>query len=170
MIKYSSLIPKLTYNGQTISDITHRFALLPSLSEYTTNYTEIDIFENETPEMLSLRIYGSYNYWWLILAINNVIDPLYGWLMSDEEVYNYAELLYGADGMNGHRHYEDEDFKRYDNQNPEETLMPVTQLEWLIYLNDKKRRVNVINPKYLSQIEKIFKDKTKAMKPQIQEI
>jgi|LWDU01.1.fsa_nt_gi hypothetical protein len=169
MIKYSSLIPKLTYNGQSISDITHRFVLTPSLNKFATLYTKIEISDTETPEAVSLRVYGSTNYWWLILAINNVIDPLYDWVMTENEVYEYAELLYGVDGMNEHRHYEDENFVRYSKQNPEENLMPVTQLEWMIHLNDIKRKVNVISQKYLPEIEKIFKDQTKAMKTQVQE-
>lgn len=162
------MMPKMTYNGVSIVDISHRFSLNFSLKEVTTHYTEIQLFEGDTPESVSMRYYGTQDYWWLVLVVNNIIDPLYDWLMSDDEIYNYCKLLYG-DEINAYHHYEDSDFNIYESQNTQENLMPVTNLEWHEHLNEKKRRINIIHSKFLPHIEKKLSEMIKNFKPQFQE-
>jgi|LWDU01.1.fsa_nt_gi hypothetical protein len=166
MIKYNKIYPKFTYNGVLISDISHRFTIQPTLITLAGQYYNISISENSTPESVSMRVYGTTDYWWLILAINNVIDPFYDWLMSDEEVTKYCILSY--DDINSYHHYEDSDFNMYDTDSPEADRTPITNLEWEIHLNDKKRRINVIASKYLPIIESELTNITKQYKPSAQ--
>lgn len=257
MIDYNKIIPKLEYNGVLISDISHRFMLSPKIAELSSEYTNVLISENETPERLSLRMYGTQDYWWLILATNHIIDPFYEWLMTEEEVTSYAEKLHGVDGKNDVKHYEDAEYNIYseswgngsptpfmeshlfeeltrdefsieynyvkqgipywsyipdpsltidghctidtvivDDTNPASesistcvqhggtwdydneiekrwitfNLKPVTHIEWMMHLNDEKRRVNIVQKKHLPELESEFKKMFKGMKQQYQEV
>ena len=94
MPKYSKTLPKLTYNGVTIADITHRIDMLKSVRKYEALYYTIRISEDMTPELLAEKIYGDQDYWWIICTINKVIDPLYDWVKRETEVYAYVDKLY----------------------------------------------------------------------------
>jgi len=167
-MNYKDFFPKIDYNGHTIADITHRFKLLNNVGDYSTTLYNINIDAHDTPERVSLKAYGTTKYWWLILAVNEIVDPLYDWLMTDEEVIRYCESLY--DDINSIHHYEDEDFVYYNENNPEGTLLPVTNMEWHLHLNDKKRRVNIIQKKYLNQVVAELNVVRKAIIPQAQEV
>ena len=56
MAKYTQTLPKLTYNGVTISDITHRIDLLKAVRKYETMYYSVKIAETMTPEKLAETI------------------------------------------------------------------------------------------------------------------
>ena len=57
MPKYSQTLPKLTYNGVTISDITHRIDMLKSVRKYEALYYTVRISEDMTPELLAEQTY-----------------------------------------------------------------------------------------------------------------
>ncbi len=174
MAKYTELLPKLEYNGVSIVDITHRFNMLDSVKRFHSHFYEETIAEGATAEMISFDLYGTHDYWWLIYAINGIIDPFYDWLMSEAELTLFVEKKYDnvcsdgvsideescilADGtwtlgMNIIHHWEDDEFVRFEENNVEQTYEPITNLEWETHLNDTKRRISVIHPDFVRQIE-----------------
>lgn len=166
MIKYQSLLPKLEYKGMTLADISHRFSLYDNVHKLSTDYLKINIVDSDTPERLSLKVYGTQDYWWLICAANNVVDPFYDWLMTDDEIIMYCEKVYGDDGMNDIHHYEDDEFNVYEFDASD--LNPITNLEHHIHENDKKRRVNIVKPEFLGQLETELNLYIKSLKKQQQ--
>lgn len=46
--------------------------------------------DNDTPENIATRLYQRPVYAFLILLINQRFDPYYDWVLSQEELYNYA--------------------------------------------------------------------------------
>lgn len=66
-------------NKETINN-TQEYDLLMTNFEYfkiqrpTTFYT-VTNDDLGRPDLLSLRIYGDQNYWWLLLEVNGVCDP-----------------------------------------------------------------------------------------------
>jgi len=167
MKKYGDLLPKLEYNGVTITDITHRFVMSKGIEKYKGLYFKTTIKQHQTPEVVSHVLYGTTDYWWVICAINNVMDPFYDWVMLESEVYVYAEKIY--DDINDIHHWEDEDYNMFDSNNAEETLEPITNIEWEIYKNDKKLRINTIKPKHIERLAREFQSLTKTVKQQYQE-
>ena len=69
MPKYTQTLPKLTYNGVTIADITHRIDLLRAVRKYETMYYSVKIAETMTPEKLAETVYGNQDLWWIICVI-----------------------------------------------------------------------------------------------------
>jgi hypothetical protein len=111
-MKLSKTMPKLSYNGVPISDISIRFHSLDSARKFYSFFYEYELSYGETAESLSYKLYGSHDHWWILYAINNIIDPFYDWLMTDEEVDRYVELAYG-DKSNDIHHYADESQKTF---------------------------------------------------------
>jgi len=167
MAKYSSMLPELEYNGASIKDITHRIALLDYVSEYSFMFYKQKIENEMTPEKLSLALYNNQDYWWIICAINNIIDPFYDWIMLETEVYAYAEKLY--DNINDIHHWEDNEYNQFDEDSPENDRVPITNIEWEIHKNELKRSVRIVKMEYISKIEKEFKMHMKKIPKQKQE-
>jgi len=167
MAKYTKILPQVTYNGVSICDITHRLDMLKTVMDYETMYYSVNIAENDTPERVAEQYYGNQDYWWIVCAINKVIDPFYDWIMRETEVYAYSEKLY--DDINAVHHYEDANYVQYDEQNAEATLVPVTNLEWEVHLNDKKRQIMLLKATHIPKIADEFAKWMKDTKQQYQE-
>jgi len=145
----------MEYNGVSIADITINFRLTKLTDNLSNFYTNVDIIEGATPELVSFDAYGTTDYWWLVLIANDVIDPFYDWLMRESEVEAYANKLY--DNVNDIHHWEDVEYNEYTENNVDETLTPVTNIEWEIYKNDKKRRISLIRVEDIPRVEEELK-------------
>jgi hypothetical protein len=60
----------------------------------STRYT---IQQGETPEQISNKTYGSPDWYWTILLINNIIDLTNDWPLSDYELDQSIDKKYGDD-------------------------------------------------------------------------
>jgi len=167
MPKYSKTLPKLTYNGVTIADITHRIDMLKSVRKYEALYYTVRISEDMTPELLAERTYGDQDYWWIICTINKVIDPFYDWVKRESEVYAYTEKAY--DDKFAIHHWEDTEYNQYEEDSPENDRVAVTNLDWELYLNDKKRNVLLLKQQHIPKIVEEFNQWMRQTKPQYQE-
>jgi hypothetical protein len=167
MAKYTQVLPKLMYNGVTISDITHRIDLLKSVRKYESLYYSAKIAETMTPEKLALEVYGNQDLWWIICVINKVIDPFYDWVKRESEVYAYTDMAY--DDRNGIHHYEDTEFTHFKEDSPENDRVPITNLVWELHKNDEKRQVMLLKPKHIPKIEAEFAEWMRQTKVQHQE-
>lgn len=168
MAKYTKILPQVVYNGVSITDITHRLDMLKTVQKYATLYYSVRIDETDTPEKVAEQYYGNQDYWWIVCAINKVIDPFYDWVKRETEVYAYAEKLY--DDISGIHHYEDAEFVQYEEQDAESTRIPVTNLEWEIHLNDEMRNIMLLKSSYVPKIADEFMKWMKNTKPQVQEL
>ena len=82
------------YNGTTIPDILKRITLSGNIS--TSNLVDqYTIIEGETPESLSYNYYGSVDYYWTILLLNNIRSRYFNWPMSAKELGDYIVGKYG---------------------------------------------------------------------------
>ena len=167
MPKYSKILPQLTYNGVSIADITHRLNMLKTVEKYATMYYSVTIDETSSPEKVAEQYYGTSDYWWIVCAINKVIDPFYDWVMRETEVYAYCAKLYN-DPDEIH-HWEDTEFIRYEENSLEEDRVPVTNIEWKLHLNDEKRHIMLLKNSHVPKIEAEFAKWMKNSKQQYQE-
>lgn len=168
MAKYTKILPQVEYNGCSIADITHRLDMLKTVRKYETLYYTVTIDETDTPERVAENFYGNQDYWWIVMAINKVIDPFYDWVMREPEVYAYVDKLYEGN-QDGIHHYEDGEYKQYEEQNAESTLVPVTNLEWELYKNDKKRHIMLLKNTHVPKIADEFEKWMRNTKQQFQE-
>lgn len=55
------------------------------------NFHLYNLQHGDTPERLSMEYYGTDQFWYMILLVNNIEDPFYDWALTDEECMNYAK-------------------------------------------------------------------------------
>jgi hypothetical protein len=167
MAKYTKILPQVEYNGVSITDITHRLDMLETVRKYEVMYYAITISEESTPEKVAEQYYGNQDLWWIVCAINKVIDPFYDWVMRETEVYAYAEKLYG--NIDAVHHYEDTEFAHFETDSLAGDRMPISNLDWEIYQNDQKRHIMLLKPTIVPKVVEEFAKWMRNTKQQYQE-
>ncbi len=124
-----------------VRDITTRVTLPQDVLSTDALYQDAVINSGEMPEDVSYRLYKSTQYHWIIMLVNQIIEPS-DWPMSYADVEEYANELY--ENPYGVHHYEDAD------GNWATSGTTITNLEYEQTLNEEKRLIRVIRPDLIS--------------------
>lgn len=90
MAEFFSQYPKLLYSGQVVTDILARVALRSNYANKVQLYYEYDLQEGDTPEIVASKYYGDPEKGWIIMFMNEIIDPIFDFPLSQ---YNFIEYL-----------------------------------------------------------------------------
>ena len=164
-----------------VKNIFRRVKLRDDLQNVFTIFNKYQIQEGARPDTVAEELYGSSQYDWVVLIGANIINVRNEWPLSNGDIYRYSEQLYGND-LNDVHHYEtievkdsrgrlilpagkivDSTFTIPDPNIPIQTLNPVVGIsnyEYEVRKNDKKRDIYVLKPSYLQQV---INDTRKAM-------
>ena len=104
MANYFSSIPNVDYdiNGtepnqfRSVTNIMQRIRFKPSVLENITDYYPYYVREGERPDIVSFNTYGTVAYSYLILLLNNIVDPLFDWPLPSRQFENYIIEQYGS--------------------------------------------------------------------------
>ncbi len=155
-----------------VKNIFRRVKLRDDLHNVFTIFNKYQIEEGARPDTVAQEIYGSSQYDWVVLVGANIINVRNEWPLSDRDIYRYSEELYGND-LNEIHHYEttevkdsngrlilpkgkvvDSNFTIPKPNFPTQTINPVTGIsnyEYEVIKNDKKRSIYILKPSYLQQ-------------------
>jgi hypothetical protein len=95
--------PKISYtlddgdSEQVVVDIFKRVILSKEFQENISYFETYEVLQGETPEDVSYRFYGTPSLHWLILMVNNVIDPRFNWPLSEDALYKNTVAKYSSD-------------------------------------------------------------------------
>jgi len=77
--RYSVYTPtKRSFRGTPVEDLTSSenwSTVVESLSTLPSRVAVIPAGMDGRPDLLSFKIYGTPDYWWLLCAANKIIDP-----------------------------------------------------------------------------------------------
>lgn len=101
MALYFSNFPKVYYSYndfyQTyVTNISARISFEEKFKNNVSAYYYHRIKEEETPEILAYKLYGNPERHWIILLMNDIIDPFYDWPLSYSTFNNYLISKYGS--------------------------------------------------------------------------
>lgn len=149
-----NVYPVINYDNHAIIDISKRFIVKNIENEKSKNIYFWHTIKNwKSPENVAYDFYGSCDYVWVILALNNIVNPFKDWLYSDDEMKMYINDKWGTNMYKIH-HYEQNGLKyttRPSDANG--TITSITNYEYEIIENEKRRRIKVLYPHLLSTIE-----------------
>lgn len=89
---------------QVVTNITLRNVISEEIKNNFAIFDEYDIKEGETPEIVSDKFYNTPLYHWIILHINEILDPRYNWPLSQNDLNKHVEQKYVD--VNAPHHYE----------------------------------------------------------------
>jgi len=110
-MSYFNRFPLLAYAANNnavvniVSDVLRRVTVDKKTKENLVIFDEYDIQDGETPELVSYKFYDTTDYHWVILIVNDILDPRFGWPLTDEQLYTYTANKYGAANVNATKHY-----------------------------------------------------------------
>ena len=155
------------------------------LKKYFTIFDRVTVKDGARPDQIADIVYGNAELDWVVLITAGIINVNNEWPLSSYELYNYSLEKYGA-LLNATKHYEtieirdqknrlilpkgkivDSDFSIPNPNNPLTDLtgnairIGVSYYEYETRLNENKRELDLLKPRYLDQF---LKDMRKIMK------
>tara|TARA_R100001460_G_scaffold107979_1_gene157844 strand:+ start:347 stop:925 length:579 start_codon:yes stop_codon:yes gene_type:complete len=79
-----------------LTDVTKRYKIRDILQQKTAIYYNYTIRDGDRPDLIAFKYYGDETLDWLIMIVNNMIDPYYDWPLNYQNFINYMRSLYGS--------------------------------------------------------------------------
>lgn len=96
METYFTKFPNTVYNDVTCTDITKRVAISQKILRRKNVFYLYEIENNLRPDQVSEFYYTDPAYEWLIYLQNEIVDPYYGWYVSEDDFNNMIIEKYGS--------------------------------------------------------------------------
>jgi hypothetical protein len=78
----------------TAKNFFRRYQVNPDVFSYSVFFKKYAIVDGERPDSLAEKAYGDPFFDWIILLVNNTINPLFDWPVSDEALRRFYEKRY----------------------------------------------------------------------------
>jgi hypothetical protein len=108
MAKYFNYFPKVYYfpnqeleSLDVLTNITTRFSFEQKFKENSSIYYKYTVQDGETPEIIAAKLYGSSEKHWVILNMNDIVDPLYDWPLSQRNIIKFIDSKYKSSANTG---------------------------------------------------------------------
>ena len=166
-MQYFETFPKLFYDVdgtgdyKIVTDILRRFKARKSITDQIVFFDKYEVKDGEKPEQVSHKFYGSTDYHWVVLSINNISDRYYDWPLSFQDFEAFVKDKYS--NPDGIHHYEvtrssgkstgngPDDYSHKIEVNSDATgAQSVSNREFEQRLQDRKRLIKLLNPAYLN--------------------
>lgn len=111
-MKYFEKIPKVIYTDKTgyskvMTNLMARVSVKPSMLNNSVIYYEYSIQDGDTPEIIAHKYYGDVYRYWIVLYVNEILDPQWGWPLNSNEFQRYIDDKYAnIDVYNTTHHFE----------------------------------------------------------------
>ena len=173
-LDYPSLANDRTsaYDYDQVKNIFKRAVLREDVVNSYFQFNQYLIEGDDRPDNVASKVYGDANLDWVVLTTNNVINVRDEWPMSQNDLQNYLTNKYTTAELSYVHHYEtlkiiDADEKLIQPKGitveeghsitfvdrgvsrTESKIEAITYLQYEINLNDKKREINVLQPRYV---------------------
>ena len=168
-MSYFSMFPELQYDAKgngvvnLQKDIFRRVKVKAISKSNIVNFDYYNVQDGETPEMIAHKLYGDSELHWVIMLFNDVNDRYHDWPMSGNQFNAY--LLDKYDNVDGIHHYEitsesghgtDKiDVGLTNTDYPSATA--ITNREYEEALQDDKRTIKLLDPRYVEDFVEEFK-------------
>lgn len=93
---------------EAVTNIFFRLAVIKDILNNTSSYFIYEIDGDDTPEIVAEKVYGDSGANWIVIYANQILDPQFDWVMSDNTFNKYLIGKYGSieAAQIGAHHYE----------------------------------------------------------------
>lgn len=178
-ILYQSQFSDVTGSDDYIraKNIFRRAKIRDDIFQSAVAFTKYKVIGEERPDQVAEKVYGNSAFDWVVLLSNNIINVRTEWPLSDSEIDDYIFRKYTQSQLSEPHHYEttsvfdsrgkliiptgklvDSNFSvTYFDEiiNTSVTTTPVKSIsnyEYEIKLNDNKRNIYTLRPRFLQTI------------------
>lgn len=140
---------------QVVRNILIRVIFNDNIKNNFSLIDEYDIKDGETPEIVSNLFYGSTQYHWVILHMNDILDPRFDWPLTTNNLVKYCQGKY--DFIYDTHHFENVDGDWVNAASPNATA--ISNFTYEDRINESKRRIKILKPQYLETVIREFTNK-----------
>jgi hypothetical protein len=160
-------------NFVVTKNLFRRSKVIPEVLKNFTYFSKYTIPANVKPYQVSYDIYGSVEYEWILLIVNDITNVYNEWPLSDVEIKELIRTKYGFN-QNNIKYWRTKEIKdnkgtiivpknlivsdnyTYRLPNGEfipknELIEPVTYYDYEFELNESKRNIYILFPEYLER-------------------
>jgi hypothetical protein len=93
---YFSAFPTIVYDNTTVRDLSRSVSLPPSVRRIPTAFQPLEVTEGQREDLIAKFVYDREDFDWLVWLTNQVVDPYYGWYLTQEQFQSWMEDRYGS--------------------------------------------------------------------------
>lgn len=171
--KYFQNFPTYTLDidgfERTITDISYNIRFNEVLLERGVPFYDYVIKDGERPDHVSYVNYGDSRFYWIVMLANDIRDIQRDWPMSTEALNRMIVAKYGSIATAKARplkYFNVEDEIEIDLATFLGLPQSQTRIEYAYdyeaRINDAKRNIKLVQPRYLSQIQTELKELFRA--------
>lgn len=166
---YFALMPNIYYDFldkdgkpsiKILKDITTNVRLIKQEIQNYTVYDYYDIIDDETPEIISTKVYGTPKYHWIIMILNDIYDYRSDLPLNYSTLSRYVTEKYGVGNENAVHHWE----AAVDTSDGAlHVVMPtfpgassVSNMDYEDRINESKRRIKLVSKDVIDSIMKQY--------------
>ena len=90
------LTPDVNGDGILLTNLMVRSELIPSLITNPLLFYKYDIQDGDTPEIIAHKYYGDSYRYWIVLYANQIMDPQWGWPLTNQQFDTYLISKYSS--------------------------------------------------------------------------
>lgn len=159
---YFSAFPQIYYpfniSGQNqikiIRDITRNIRVIKEISSSITLYELYDIAHGDTPELISEKFYGTTDYHWMVMLINERYNHLADFPMEQPTLDLFVTEKYGEGNENGVHHWVGLD--GFITSSDITGATSVSNAQYEDEINESKRTLKIVSPELMSKLAEQF--------------
>ena len=119
-MKYFETIPKVVYtdekkNSKIFTNLLTRTSIKPTLLDNPVIYYKYDIQDGDTPEIIAHKYYGDVYRYWIVLYVNQILDPQWGWPITMNTFESYINDKYPSINVYDTAHHYEKIITQVDN-------------------------------------------------------
>jgi hypothetical protein len=110
-MQYFDTLPKIIKtdpngNSTLMVNLIARCSVIPDILKNPLVYYSYDIQEGDTPEIIAYKYYGDSYRYWIVLYVNQILDPQWQWPMQSSVLESYITDKYNFNTKATIHHYE----------------------------------------------------------------
>ncbi len=160
-----------------VKNLFKRVKVREDLFNELSYFTKYKVIDDERPDQVAYKIYGTQDYDWIVLLSNNILNVQSEWPLSNESFNKYMFNKYESeDNFSKIHHYETKEIKDsfgriiiraglkvpsdytvsyYDSGSQittSDTTISITNYEYEFAIQDEVRNIYLIKPEYLNLV------------------
>ena len=165
-----------------LTNILNRFKIQEIVKNKQAVYYDYIVKDSDFPYSVAHKYYGDPSLDWIIFLVNDIVDPLYDWPLNENKLEGLIKSKYGSisEAMKGVHHYEQilspqkeivdsnnkkriikertivVDLTTYNSLTPT-SRKSVSNYQNEVNLNEDKRKIKLLDERYLNTILNEFK-------------
>lgn len=156
------LIPYVLQNEDLeVLDFLHRWKIAAAVRDNISSYSFWTVRDSDSLRGIAKTLYGSEHYYWVIMMMNDMVDPFYDWPLNETSLRKHVIDHYGIENIYDVHHYVSGNDASVDSLPAGHIVsydypfskVAVNNYDYCSSVNESKRNIKLLKPEFLSKLK-----------------